>query len=207
MQLIDIVFNSISIKFHKSYYNLSKFIHVKDYKSKLILNLAILFLNRYDHFDIEEIFVNKMKVSKEIYNRIYNLHKNYDKIVEYMKYDCLDDEFGEYYWGLTKISDYHIRLYLSQMKDDWQLALHLLSMEDEFSLKEYQYAYQRTIQIHDELGGWKVISPISGKHLIEIGFPADKTITEALKALEDELLKDPKMTKNQALEYCKKYLK
>lgn len=189
MNIADLIFGDNQFNFYESYYNLSqKFHQVKDHKSKLILNLATIFNDRSEQIiDLDDVLLVNLKTPKEFFKRVKSI-------------------IDEANW-FNYESDYHLRLFLSGAKDDWHLALTLAGMDKNIgNTKEFEVAKERIYQIVKELDGWKVKSPISGKHLIEIGFPADKSITTALDNLNCQLLHDPKMTKEEALKFCKQFM-
>ncbi len=187
MNIADLIFGDNRINFYESYYNLSqKFHQVKDYKSKLILNIATIF-NELLPDELNDVLTINLKAPKEFFKRIKSI-------------------IDEAHW-FNYETDYHLRLFLSSAKDDWHLALTLAGMDKNIgNRKDFETAKERIFQIVKELGGWKVKSPISGKHLIEIGFPADKSITTALDDLNHKLLHNPNMTKEEALKFCKQFM-
>jgi hypothetical protein len=140
-----------------------------------------------------------LKVSKEISQRIKLITTESSNFCH--SFYNWNDEFQIPTDGL-------IRLFLSKIKNDWKLALILFSLTENniLNTKEFELTKERTKQIVLELDGWKVHCPISGKHLIEIGFKPDNPISKALEQLNIELLENPKMSKEDALKFCKKYL-
>jgi tRNA nucleotidyltransferase/poly(A) polymerase len=197
MNIADLIFGDNQINFYEAYYNLSqKFHQIKDYKSKLILNLATIF-NDPDccMIDLEDVLLVNLKSPKDIFKRVKSISG---------EAICFINQFETI--PLTVPSDYHLRLFLSAAKDDWHLALTLAEMNKIGNSKEFEIAKERIFQIVKDLVGWKVKSPISGKHLIEIGFPADKSITTALQELDIQLLHEPKMTMEEALKFCKQFM-
>lgn len=199
MKIADILFGFESYNFYQAFYNLtlSQSYAVVDHKSRLILNLSIIFHMLSDN-ELEKLF-NKLKVPKEISQRVKSI------ITESSNFS---HSFYNWNYEFQIPTDGLIRLFLSKAKSDWQLALILFNLQENHILntKGYELVKLRTKQIVQELGGWKVACPISGKHLIEIGFPANNSITKALEWLNTELLENPNMSKEEAVEFCRKYL-
>lgn len=201
MKIDDILFGFEQYNFYQAFYNLSisKNKVVLDDKARLILNMAIIFnnLSLYGN-EFDKLFNVKLKVSKEIFQRIKSIISESSNFCSYF-YNW-NDEF-------EIPDDKSIRLFLSKIKNDWKLALILFNLTENniLNTKKFELTKKRTEEIVLELGGWKVQCPISGKHLIEIGFPADNSISKALEQLNDYLLEYPKLTKEEALKFCKKF--
>jgi len=200
MKIDDILFGFQQYNFYQSYYNLAKKITIKDAKSQLILNLSIIFGRVAFSTFFEELFNNKLKAPKEISQRVKSIVLESNN---YTHFFWSDEEAAQ-----SSPPDSSIRLFLSKIKNDWNLAIILLGLEDNHinDTESYEKNKNRVEQIVYELGGWQVKSPISGKHLIEIGYPANNSISKALEHLNDCLLDNPKITKEEALEICKKLL-
>ena len=110
------------------------------------------------------------------------------------------------------VSDKALRKFIKDMEDDWKNSVDLaisdaygkmMDKQNPEIRKKYDEFAKRIDEIMKGLGGFKATSPLNGNDLILLGFKPGPGIGQALKALHEQLLEKPNMTKEEALEFVK----
>lgn len=146
---------------------------------------------------IAEYVLKRMGAPNDIAQRVKKL------VLHHMRPHAMIDE---------GISDKALRRFIRELESDWRHSLQLATA-DAMGKREpdpkVRDLYLNLINRADALiqgmgGGTKVKPPISGKDLIDIlGFKQGPGIGRALAALNEQLLENPQMTREQALEFIR----
>lgn len=102
-------------------------------------------------------------------------------------------------------NDYKILVQLSQAD---ALGKGDIPEEERAQLEEkYQSFIPRFQEAQESMGGsTKPPRPISGHDLMELGVPQGKKMGEIFKALDEALLQNPAITREQAIEFAKRFI-
>jgi len=113
----------------------------------------------------------------------------------------------------TKVSDKTLRKFRTEVGDDLEYVLDLIHADNISHSEKHSMPQQipnikeRLLNLKDILVGNKPRLPISGKDLIEMGFNPSPLIKDVLMEVQDKWFENPNITKEEAIEIAKTYLK
>ena len=197
MDLIELLFPNLLVNVFRAIHEMNDIPLSFQDKDLLLLNIALLF----DDYSVFYQLKNVLKLPTDMATKINDSLTSH---LDFLKYCYVFDGRGATV-GFKVASDTSIRRFLNTIKDNYNLCLNILSIRYGH-FKEVADSISRTDEIVEELGGWKIPCPISGKDLIEIGFKPGTAIGEALKIIEENLFENPNLTKEEALTICKTLL-
>lgn len=186
MDLLHILFEDCNIDFYKSFYYLREIGSIGSYEDQLVIALSVI-LRMNTESQIKESLL-KIKCPLNIISRINKLLK----AVRSLK--------------LSNLSNIEIRKFLNLASDDYDFAANILAIDFNGNVD-----FEKDSGVWDKIysfvkdHGHTIKSPIDGNDLIEDGFPKGKIIGQALGAIDELLLENPKLTKTEALEFCQQF--
>lgn len=188
MDLLHILFEDCSINFHKAYYYLVNMGAEGSSEDQLSSNLAIILRDNPESV-IKKALLN-IKCPTDIIFRV-------NRLIVSTKFLRL----------FHNNEDKQIRKFLRMAGNDYNLAANILEIDFSGSMDFEKEVVGIWAKLHSfaEEHGHTIKSPINGNDLIEDGFPIGKIIGQALSAIDDLLLENPKLTKTEALEFCQQF--
>lgn len=197
--------------------NLEHFRHLSSREDELVLMLSALlhdigkcdlcsrqetdegYYTYHGHEDssakMAECFLNKMKAPVHITKRVVRL------VAEHMRLHNLPDN----------ASDKSLRRFMRDLEDDWEMSVNL-AIADAMGKKNVPFGTpDRYINFKNRMKNLKVemgnkttpSRPISGHDLMSLGIPAGPQMGKLLKQLDEELLENPAMSKDEAINFVK----
>lgn len=153
-------------------------IEVDDYMGKIVLYLSVVLFNlELNH--VEKI-LNNLNAPNDVSNRVLKTIKHSKNV-------------------LKNNSDKELRRFMRELDSDWRLAVNIVDFLNNSNLAN------KLEKLEQEIGGTKPINPLSGKELINMGWKPGPFMGKALKAIEEELLNNPFLTKEEAIELIAKF--
>lgn len=112
---------------------------------------------------------------------------------------------------IQQISDKQLRKFIEDLEGDWRNSMDLAiadasgkSVFDSNTRQKYIDLINKLDQILIQMGGTKVKAPITGKDIMEtLGVKPGPVIGQALRALHEQLLENPNITKEEALKFIR----
>jgi len=186
MDLLYILFEDCHIDFYEAYYYLIN-LEYSEIKSQdiLVCTLAIL-LEKNPNSQISQSLL-KIKCPKNIIERV-------NKLIDSVKFLKMN-------YDSTK----GLRKFLAKAKEDFNLAIEILKVKFMNDL-DFIEVIKKIQSIYIEQKGYKIIPPITGKDLLELGYAQSPLIGSALAHLEEKLFENPKMNKEEAINCCMEIL-
>lgn len=144
---------------------------------------------------IADHILRRLKAPNNVRERVVKLVKNH------MRLHLLPDD----------ASNKALRRFVRDLEDDWRNSLDL-AVSDAYGKQtaqgdtqvraRYDEFARRINEMISQMGGQtKVKAPITGHDLIEIGFDPGPRMGQVLQALQEQLLENPDMTKEEALQF------
>lgn len=180
MDLLHILFEDCLINFHKAFYYL---INIIDSEHTLISTLAII-LRENPSSQITEVLL-KIKCPKNIIERVNGIIS----ATKFLRLNCDTDR--------------NIREFMRMAKEDLHLSVAILEIDfnGNENFEKSGGIFDKIFKFEDEQGGYRIKSPLTGQNLLDAGFESGPIIGKCLKALDDKLLENPNMTKEEALNW------
>lgn len=187
MDLLHILFPNCNINFYQAYYYLINVVSYGFPQDILISTLAII-LKDVNLFAVSEDLL-EIKCPKDIYNKIINTISS----VQFLK--------------MNWTSDIGIRKFLRETKGTHLLAtdISIIEFSGNEDFEKKNGVIEKIYEFVEDEGGTKIKSPVTGADLLNNGFNAGKSLGKALSALDDKLLENPRLTFDEALEFCDQF--
>lgn len=144
---------------------------------------------------IAEYVLRRMKAPNHVIDRVKRLVENH------MRLHLIPDN----------ATSRTLRKFVRDLENDWRDSVDLAiadaygkqkAKDDPEVRKRYDEFARRMNELIGEMGGKTVAkAPINGRDLIEIGWKPGPLMGQALRALQEALLENPNMTKEEALEF------